>query len=397
MPIFSFRKVPDGFFNNGGTFLKSGGTGITEISVTASPQVTFTNTGAVEIETGTVRFQTFTQTAGTTSLEGGNLAGTLNFSGGVLIGTGTINANVSNNGAVVRPGGSAVAALTIVGDYTQSSGGTLDLQIGGPSAGVDFDVLSVGTTATLDGTLNVTLTNGFIPPIGSQYQILNAPTRAGTFATENKPASLTTQYTNSAVVLAALSLQSTVTVTTPLDIINSDDGVVSLREAINFANGTQGVDTITFNIPGTGVQTIELASPLPALTEAVVIDGYTQPGASANQLIDGNNAVPLIELSGSVANVSDGIVLNGGNSIVRGLIINGFAQDGLVINGPGDDIVAGNWIGVSSPGCWQRRIGTMGFRSTRQMSQLAVSTQRTEMLSPATDSAALNFPVVLAA
>ena len=30
--------------------------------------------------------------------------------------------------------------------------------------------------------------------------------------------------------------------------------------------------------------------PLPAITDAVVIDGYTQPGAAANTLVAGNNA-----------------------------------------------------------------------------------------------------------
>ena len=58
----------------------------------------------------------------------------------------------------------------------------------------------------------------------------------------------------------------------------------TLREAITAANNNPGVDTIIFNIPDAGVQTITPTSPLPTITETVTIDGYTQPGASANTL-----------------------------------------------------------------------------------------------------------------
>ena len=48
---------------------------------------------------------------------------------------------------------------------------------------------------------------------------------------------------------------------------------------------TRGRDGIAFNIPGTGVQTIALASALPDLSDSsggTEIDGYTQPGSSPN-------------------------------------------------------------------------------------------------------------------
>ena len=48
------------------------------------------------------------------------------------------------------------------------------------------------------------------------------------------------------------------------------------------ANASSGVDTINFNIPGSGVHTIAPNSELPVITEGVIIDGYGQPGASPN-------------------------------------------------------------------------------------------------------------------
>ena len=105
----------------------------------------------------------------------------------------------------------------------------------------------------------------------------------------------------------------------------NDSGPGSLREAINCANSTPGQDTITFNIPGTGVHTISLASALPQITNSVIIDGYTQPGAMPNTLPNGDNAVLLIELSGSGTNFSGFSFTGAGtNCTVRGLVINRF-------------------------------------------------------------------------
>src|SRR5438876_296122 len=73
----------------------------------------------------------------------------------------------------------------------------------------------------------------------------------------------------------------------------ADAGAGSLRQAISDANAAPGVDDISFNIPGTGVQTINLASPLPTVTDVVTIDGTTQPGYQPDP---NAAATPVIEL-----------------------------------------------------------------------------------------------------
>src|SRR5881275_870955 len=75
--------------------------------------------------------------------------------------------------------------------------------------------------------------------------------------------------------LAAISVSAAMfTVTT-----GADSGPGSLREAIGFANAASTAPrVINFNIPGGGVQTIALASALPAVTKATMIDATTQPG-----------------------------------------------------------------------------------------------------------------------
>src|SRR5205823_7868182 len=73
-------------------------------------------------------------------------------SGGKLSGSGTIAGNIIDSG-VVAPGDSP-GTLHVGGSYSQNSGGTLQIEI---ASLVSFDQLLVSGTATLGGTLDVTL------------------------------------------------------------------------------------------------------------------------------------------------------------------------------------------------------------------------------------------------
>jgi len=111
----------------------------------------------------------------------------------------------------------------------------------------------------------------------------------------------------------------------PFVVTNTDDsGPGSLRQAITDANANSDLDTIEFNIPGTGVHTITPMTQLPFITSPVLLNGETQPGASANTLANGDDAVLLIEISGAiVTNNGNAFVLVTGasGSIIRGLVI----------------------------------------------------------------------------
>ena len=140
---------------------------------------------------------------------------------------------------------------------------------------------------------------------------------------------------------AAIARGNTYTVT------NTDDsGAGSLRQAILDANANPGADTIAFNIPASGVQTIMPASDLPQITDKVTIDGYTQPGTSVNTDPVATNAVLLIELDGS-AQINDiglSVGASADGTTIRGLmIINWFR--GIELDGPGS-LVKGNFIGT---------------------------------------------------
>jgi len=110
-----------GAFNNAGTFRKSAGTGTTTISGS-----TFNNSGTVDMQSGT---------------------------------------------------------LAVSNKYTQATSGTLNIRIGGLTAGTQFSRLTVSGSApaaTLNGTLNVNLVNSFVPNIGNTFQIMTFQSRGNT-------------------------------------------------------------------------------------------------------------------------------------------------------------------------------------------------------------------------
>ncbi len=146
---------------------------------------------------------------------------------------------------------------------------------------------------------------------------------------------------------ARTSYAATITVTSTADV-----GPNTLREAILEANATPDLDTIRFNIPGTGVHTIAPTSQLPLITAPVIIDGYSQPGAIPNTLETGNNAMLMIELRGDAAGPVPGLYVTAGNSTIRGLIINSYVGQGSAIKleTAGGNTVSGNFIGTDATG-----------------------------------------------
>ena len=126
-------------------------------------------------------------------------------------------------------------------------------------------------------------------------------------------------------------------------VTNTDDsGPGSLRQAILDANAEPGTDTIAFDIPGGGVQTIQPASALPTITSPVVIDGTTQPGFAGS---------PLIVLNGSLAGAAaSGLTITAGYSTVQALVIDGFGGDGIDLLTSGSDRIAGCFIGTDAAG-----------------------------------------------
>ena len=101
-------------------------------------------------------------------------------------------------------------------------------------------------------------------------------------------------------------------------------GKCTLRAAIQEANAAPGHQTIAFDIPGTGVQTIQLMSKMVTINDStggVTIDGFTQPGSSVNTDPLADNAVRTIAIRGNGASSFDGFTIVSADNEIRGLSI----------------------------------------------------------------------------
>lgn len=144
---------------------------------------------------------------------------------------------------------------------------------------------------------------------------------------------------------------ATFTVTSTLDDADADladdrcdigNGSCTLRAALEQSNATLGPDSIGFNL-GTGLRAISPLGALPTITEAVLIDGYTQPGANVNTSPDADNATLLIELDGSSAGVgSHGLLVEADNTTIKGLVVHGFSGVGIYVIGGSGHVIQGN-------------------------------------------------------
>jgi hypothetical protein len=134
----------------------------------------------------------------------------------------------------------------------------------------------------------------------------------------------------------------------------NDSGPDSLRQALldanSHPNGSSGIDRIAFSIPGGGVKTITPSTTLPSITDTVLIDGYTQPGASANTLAVGDNAVLLVELNMGTIAGSIGLDLRAGGTTVRGLVINRYGANALRMFSGDNNTIEGCFIGTNAAG-----------------------------------------------
>ena len=151
--------------------------------------------------------------------------------------------------------------------------------------------------------------------------------------------------------LALSAPQATITVDSAADNATSGDGACTLREAILNSNADSdatagdcvagaGTDAIHFAIGGGGsAVTIPISSALPAISDPVTINGNTQ----------GCPSPPCIDLNGIPSLFAHGLELTGGSSTVRGLVIRGFDEQGILVDSAGN-FIEGNYIGTDISG-----------------------------------------------
>jgi len=99
-------------------------------------------------------------------------------------GTGTVGTVALESGGTIAPGLSP--GILTTGNLSFVSGSTYDFEVGGLTAGTEYDQIKVVGTVNLgSGTLNAMLYNGFVPAVGQSYVIIDndgSDAVVGTFA-----------------------------------------------------------------------------------------------------------------------------------------------------------------------------------------------------------------------
>ena len=150
----------------------------------------FNQNGTIKIVDGyEIRIEAFQiRNAGEIELRGGSLTG----SGVQLINTGQFRGRglfvstgaglLDNQGAVAigdleafgdNPA-AQIGSLQLAADFQQTATGSLAFDLAGPTAGTDFDRLSIFGSASLAGSLEVSLLEGFMPVAGQSYPLIMA-------------------------------------------------------------------------------------------------------------------------------------------------------------------------------------------------------------------------------
>jgi hypothetical protein len=243
------------------------------------------NSGTFAIAGSVIYGGSYTQSGGSTILEGAYVDGqgglTVEIDGGTLTGSGTINGSLVN-AAEVDPGGSGASGTITVGyNYTQTSTGVLNIDLGGLTPGTQFDQLVIGGQAQLDGTLNVSLIDGFTTNPGDSFTILTnvEGIPSGDFATENgldlgngetldpvyatDPDTLTTTLSLLAVggsSSTTTSLNPSVTSTVyggPVTLTATVTGSDMPTGSVSFYNGATALGTVAVNSSGVAIFTTD--------------------------------------------------------------------------------------------------------------------------------------------
>ena len=177
-------------FLNAGYFVKSNGTGTTSIG----NQVTFTNSGTVDVRSGTLAINSaLTNTGTVTNALGTTINGSIKSnSGGNVRGVGTYGGPLQfNSGSALYPGltlGISHGILTTTGAVTMTSGSTFSVQLNGTAPGSGHDQLLLsGTGASINlGGANLLASLGYAPSAADSLTIIAGGPVTGTFV--NAPA-----------------------------------------------------------------------------------------------------------------------------------------------------------------------------------------------------------------
>lgn len=287
--------------------------------------------------------------------------------GGTLAGSCTLGAVTLNNGGTVAPGNSA-GRMNLNGNYAQLNGGVLAIELGGYSAGSEYDQLAINGNASIGGTLSLTLINHFRPNVGDTFDIITSNSESGNFS-NIVACGFTVQSIASAsgIVLMVTSVEPP-----PLVINNNDSGPGSLRDVIanacpdsviTFAPNVRGAialtsgelliaKNLTINGPGARLLSVQRsaaagnfrifnispAGVVATITGLTIAEGKIGSGGGGGIANGGALFLGGVTLSGNTASNGGGIYNNFGTLVISHSTLSGNSVSSAIIAGSGGGI-----------------------------------------------------------
>ncbi len=357
--IFLNQGVTAGTWNGfapGTTFAGGSGRGVAvgDLDGDGDLDLAFSN-GAVYRRDGSGATVTFTQVASLSPLPPNPSrihAADLNGDGrdDVVLGGSNIGSSASDfNYAWSFSAAPAIMVPTLLDTFGVDGHVRFDIALGDPDRDGDIDVLVAGFQISGSTPFQSLFLND---GAGVFTASLTPPANGGRSAAF---ADLDGDGDQDALVGDFASLSTWLNPLNPFTVTTTaDSGPGSLRAAITAANASPNgsvPDRITFSLSGAAPQTILITSPLPTITDAVIVDGGATCSADMSA-----RSYPVV-LSGDLFTatppVSDNAFALGSASdgtTIQGLVINSFSKAAIVISGNGSKTIRCNFLGTDATG-----------------------------------------------
>jgi T5SS/PEP-CTERM-associated repeat protein len=301
-------------------------------------------------KSGVVSIDSASKMAVGTGAYGAN--GTLRVStDGILSGYGNVNGKVIvGQGGEVLPGNSP-GILTITGAYEQDAGSTYVAEIGGTTAGTDYDQIKVTGAATLGGTLKVRLVDGFTPTVGQTFQLLSAASKTGTFSSISQPSQAGIMLTTDAKGVTA-KITSVVhgapVISSPTTADAAPGSAFSYQ--INATNNPTSFGATNLPAGLTVNHTTGYITGKPTAKGTFIVTINANNGAGSGQADLAINIDPTFSggiVPSNLLNISTRLdVQTGDNVLIAGFIITGTAPKKVLIRGLGPSLASEGVSGV---------------------------------------------------
>ena len=124
------------------------------------------------------------------------------------------------------------------GNYTQTAGGILEIELWNPVNTPPRDQVAITGTASVNGTLKVSVVPGFRPQVGTTYPIITSNSLTGNFATINSPGLiLSSDPSPTGIVLTVIGYSPSVASSGSFVVSAGPNGVLDPGETVTVSLG----------------------------------------------------------------------------------------------------------------------------------------------------------------